>query len=190
MAKVWVPFSFYSVIYKWLILVISVKTEIKGPRILVFSRCLTGWEGKERNEPNYADSGTDDEGICFLSSYELELSLSWVWVEFELRLSQVWVNKKCLFFYRTCIFTFFCFSLFLVCLYFCCCVFVIGAGSYPPARGNETLHGRMLLERTVLYTCSVRVRFFDLLFQTCVQNCRFLVARYPVSSLVLTDLSS
>ena len=52
MAKVWVPFSCYSVIYKWLILVISVKTEIKGSRTLVFSRCLTGWERKERNEPN------------------------------------------------------------------------------------------------------------------------------------------
>ena len=58
MAKVIVPFSCYSVIYKWLILVISVKTEIKGSRILVFSRFLNGWEGKERNEPNYADSGT------------------------------------------------------------------------------------------------------------------------------------
>ena len=190
MAKVWVPFSCYSVIYKCLILVISVKTEIKRSRILFFSRFLSGWEGKERNEPKYADNGTDDEGICFLSSYELELSFRWVWVEFELRLRQVWVNKKCLFFYRKCIFTFFCFSLFLVCLYFCCCVFVIGAGSYPPARENETLHGRMLLERTVLYTCSVRVRFFDLLFQTCVQNCGFLLARYPASSLVLTDLSS
>ena len=42
-------------------------------------------------------------------------------------------------------------------LYFCCCVFMIGAGSHAPARGNETLHGRMLLERTVLFTCSVRV---------------------------------
>ena len=124
------------------------------------------------------------------SAFYRVTSLSWVSVEFELRLRQVWVNKKCLFFYRKCIFTFFCFSLFLVCLYFCCCVFVIGAGSYPPARENETLHGRMLLERTVLYTCSVRVRFFDLLFQTCVQNCGFLLARYPASSLVLTDLSS
>ena len=46
-------------------------------------------------------------------------------------------------------FHFFGFSLFLVCLYFCCCVFVIGAGSYAIARGNETLHGRMFLERTV-----------------------------------------
>ena len=50
--------------------------EIKGSRIVVFSRCLTGREGKERNETNYADSGTDDKGIFFLSSYELELSLS------------------------------------------------------------------------------------------------------------------
>ena len=66
---------------------------------------------------------------------------------------------------------------------------MIGAGSHAPARGNETLHGRMSLERTVLSTCSVRVRFFDLLIQTCVQNCVFLVARYQVSSLVLTDLS-
>ena len=66
---------------------------------------------------------------------------------------------------------------------------MIGACSHAPARGNETLHGRMSLERTVLFTCSVRVRFFDLLIQTCVQNCVFLVARYPVSSLVLTDLS-
>ena len=133
MAKVWVTFSCYSVIYKCLILVISVKREVKGSRILVFSRCLTGWEGKERNEPNYADSGTDDEGICFLSSYELELSLSWVWVEFELRLSQVWVNKKYLFFYRKCIFTFFLFQSVFSLFVFCCCVFVIGAGSYPPA---------------------------------------------------------
>ena len=68
---------------------------------------------------------------------------------------------------------------------------MIGAGSHAPARGNETLHGRKSLERTVLFTCtcSVRVRFFDLLIQTCVQSCVFLVARYPVSSLVLTDLS-
>ena len=186
MAKVWVPFSCYSVIYKWLILVISVKTEIKGSRILVFSRCLTGWEGKERNEPNYADSGTDDEGICFLSSYELELSLSWVWVKIESSSSY----QKMPLFPQKMYFHLFCFSLFLVCLYFCCCVVVICTGSYAPATGNETLYGRMLLERTVLYTCSVRVRFFDLLFQTCVQNCVFLVARYPVSSLVLTDVSS
>ena len=87
-------------------------------------------------------------------------------------------------------FTVFCFSLFLVCLHFCCCVFMIDAGSHAPARGKETLHERMLLERTVLVTCSVRVMFFDLLIQTCVQNCVLLVARYPVSSLVLTDLSS
>ena len=65
-------------------------------------------------------------------------SLSWVRVEFELRLSQVWFTKIMPVFYRN-------FHRFFNFYY---CLFMTGVGTrYSPALGNET--GRTLLENTV-----------------------------------------
>ena len=79
---------------------------------------------------------------------KIELSLSY-------QNMPVFLQKKC--FHRVFVLIF---SLFQS--YFCCCVFRICAGSYAPARGNETLHERKFLDSFVLFTCSVRVIFLDL----------------------------
>ena len=95
-------------------------------------------------------------------------SLSWVRVKFELSLSLDWVTKKMPFFYRI---FFHCWFEFFFCC--CCCnfyysFFITGAGRYAPALGNETLHGRMLLES------SVHMRVLE------KQYFPHKVARYPV----------
>ena len=52
------------------------------------------------------------------------------------------------FFYRIVIFTVY-FILFYFFLNFHYCFFIDGAGGHAAALGNETLYGRMLLERSV-----------------------------------------
>ena len=85
------------------------------------------------------------DGIGYLLSYELELSKSWVWVEVELCLSY----QKMLF--SPLLFLFLVFSAFLWLVL-----------ETTPLQGKRNIvHGRMLFR--ALFTCSVRVKFFDLL---------------------------
>ena len=83
--------------------------------------------------------------------YYLEISL----LLSLLRLSKVWVTKKCLF--STEIF----FTVYLFFTQFLLLLFMTDAGRYAPVLRNETLHGRMLLENTVHMSVKVRRSFIE-----------------------------
>ena len=85
------------------------------------------------------------DGISYLLNYELELSKSWVWVEVELSLSYQKMP------FSPFLFLFLVFSAFLWLVL-----------ETTPLQGKRNIvHGRMLLR--ALFTCSVRVKSFDLL---------------------------
>jgi len=73
------------------------------------------------------------------------------------------------------------FTVYLFFPQFLLLLFMTDAGRYAPVLGNETLHGRMLLESTVHMSVKVRRSFIGKQY---IQTLNFFFScyRYPVSS--------